>query len=262
MFVTMVATALLRQSNLQSDPSNQTPPQRQPRQGQGGPGQGAPGMPPAGPPKPEPYENVVKDYEKQSGVVDVFRKDDSILFEIPKDILGRDFMWVIELKASASGSFSGTVANGDVVRFEARGDKILVRSIDYSTRATNGDEIKQGVLASNLMPIIAVLDVKSRNKNGNPVVDVSRFFKGEITELSAKGAAGGGGLDPSRTFIDKVKAFPENINVEVEATYAGGGAPQGFRGGGFGGPPSRPSNTVVLHHSLLILPEKPMMGRL
>ena len=264
MFVTMVASAVLGKSDLQFpqfDP-NQDPPGRQRTPGQGGPGQGAsgPGAPAA--PKVESYETVTKDYEKQSGVVDVFRKDDSVLFGIPKTVLGRDFMWVIELKESASGSFSGTVASEGMVRFEARGDRILVRSIDYNTRATNGDEIKLGVQQSNRMPIIAVLDVRARDKNGNPVIDVSRFFKGEIQELSAKGAAGGGALDPNRTFIDKVKAFPDNVNVEVEATYAGGGAPGGLGGGRFGGSPSRPSNTVVLHHSLLILPEKPMMGRL
>src|ERR1700686_421328 len=83
-------------------------------------------------------------------------------------------------------------------------------------------------------------------------------------DLSVKGAVGsGGGIDPNRSYIDAVKAFPTNIEARSLLTFTGGGG-GGFgafgKGGGFGG--GAKSYTAVVHYSLVMLPERPMMGRL
>ena len=41
----------------------------------------------------------------------------------------------------------------------------------------------------------------------------------EVPELSVRGRVGGRGFDQSRTFLEKVVSFPENINVEVMQTF-------------------------------------------
>jgi len=71
-------------------------------------------------------------------------------------------------------------------------------------------------------------------------------------------------MDDDRTFIDKVVAFPENINVEVTQTYSSppGGDGGGGGGGFFGGSMRGNSGTVVSSYSMLKLPEEPMMPRL
>src|SRR5207244_9030891 len=61
--------------------------------------------------------------------------------------------------------------------------------------------------------------------------------------------------------------FPQNINVEVTVTYttaadAAAADPAPGRGGRGGGAGRGPSATILLHHCLLKLPEKPMMPRL
>jgi hypothetical protein len=75
-------------------------------------------------------------------------------------------------------------------------------------------------------------------------------------------------MDASRTFLERASAYPMNINVEVTATYtradagadpAAGGGGRGGRGGGAGGGPTA---TVLVHHSMIKLPETPMMPRL
>ena len=58
-----------------------------------------------------------------------------------------------------------------------------------------------------------------------------------------------------------------NVNVEVTATWAitpdPAAADPGGRGGGRGGGGGRgPSATVLVHHSMIKLPETPMMPRL
>jgi hypothetical protein len=62
----------------------------------------------------------------------------------------------------------------------------------------------------------------------------------------------------SRTYVEKVVSFPQNINVQVTQTYTGAGDATGRGRGGMRGS----SGTVVLFHSMVRLPDKPMMPRL
>ena len=65
------------------------------------------------------------------------------------------------------------------------------------------------------------------------VIDVTRLFTTEVTEFSARTRLRARGFDPTRSFIEKTKSFPTNIEVEVSQTYtsppdatpAGGGGP-------------------------------------
>ena len=53
-----------------------------------------------------------------------------------------------------------------------------------------------------------------------PVINVTSLFKSDVTEFSAKRLLSRGNMDTNRSFIEEVKSFPENINVEVLATYS------------------------------------------
>jgi hypothetical protein len=67
-------------------------------------------------------------------------------------------------------------------------------------------------------------------------------------------------VDVRRSFLEKVRPFPRNIEVDVTQTYTGGTrSPFTERG------PRRddsPAITVMLRHSMVLLPDKPMIGRL
>jgi hypothetical protein len=103
------------------------------------------------------------------------------------------------------------------------------------------------------------------------VIDVTRLFTTEVTEFSARTRLRARGFDASRSFIEKTKSFPTNIEVEVSQTYTS--PPENNPGGGGGGPQPQPNPfaqgmragtnaTVVMHYSMVKLPEKPMMPRL
>ncbi len=203
---------------------------------------------------------------KKEGVFTVFSKGESYLFQVPKKLLGRDFLWTTELKETPTGMYNGTFIGSGVVRFELHEDKLFLRSIDYSVRATEGSEIKVAVEQSNVNPIIKSFPIKATAPDGSPLIDVASYFKGDIPEFSVKSRLGGSMIDSDRSYFNSIKVFPRNVNIEVTQTVTGGGgasAGGGRRGGGlFGGPPSRPSTTGVVLHSIVLLPEKPMMGRL
>ncbi|MBL8059613.1 MAG: zinc-dependent metalloprotease [Chthonomonas sp.] len=212
-------------------------------------------------PDNDAFATAIKDFEAKKGALDTYLKGEQLYFAIPKDKFGRDFLWYIELKATPNGGYSGSSVGEGVVRFEKRGDKVLLRQIFYNVQSSDPGNTKTAVEQSNVMPIIQAFDPRATSSDGTVLVDVSRLFRSGLPEFPMAGSIGGAAFDSSRTFIDRVVAFPDNVNVEVTATASGGGgaARNPFGGGGVGG---RPSNTGVLHHSMVLLPEKPMQGRI
>jgi hypothetical protein len=212
-------------------------------------------------PQKDPYAEAIDGYTKKEGVFVVFQKAESVLLQIPKPIFGRDFLWVMELKTTPAGMYNGTALGDGVVRFEDRTSKIYLRKISYDSRASGSDNaIIRAVEQSNVNPVMEAFAVKARAADGSPLIDVSRFFVNDIAEFAPSRSLGGS-IDSNRTSLEKISVYPENINISVLMTVrAGGGAPAG--GGRFGGPAPTPSRTGLVSHSITLLPEKPMMGRL
>jgi len=200
------------------------------------------------------YEEIVtKDAVSQEGVFKVHRIDDKILFEIPANLLGRVFLWQTEVaQLPQNTGFPGTPVGTRVIRFTRRGNKIYMRNVGYAMRTDADGGIKTGVEANSLEPILMAFDVQTEGKDKSAVIDVTQLFTSDPQDFSVRSAVSGAGADPGRSYVDKVKAFPTNIETRSMLTL--GAMP-------FAGVDSS-SLTVLVHYSLDLLPEKPMMGRL
>ena len=225
---------------------------------------------PGRPTRPErrirPYDRVItKEAKTSPGLFLVHRIEDKVFFEVPTSELGKEMLWVTQLEQTQTGySHAGEPVGDRVVRWEQRGEDLLLRDVRYEIRADVDDPIKDAVKATSMEPIIAVLPIQAYGKDKRPVVEVTSIFTGDLPEFTARRRLGASGVDPRRTFFEKVKAFPTNIEAKVLVTYRTGGG-----GGGMGGPGGpipggggrEGSVTVMLHHSLIDLPEKPMRPR-
>ncbi|MEQ1758300.1 MAG: zinc-dependent metalloprotease [Vicinamibacterales bacterium] len=224
---------------------------------QGG-GRGGRGFVPG---QPRPYNQVVTAAAKtDEGIFKVHRVNDQLYYEIPKAELGKDFLWVTQIKRTVAGAGTGGQGAGNrVVRWDLYNNRVLLKLIDYSIVADSSKPIARAVADANNPAIIRAFNVAAFSATGDPVIDVSSLFATDVAELSVRGRVGGRGLDGSRTFIEKVVSFPENINVEVTQTFvvAGGDGGVPVRGGFRGN-----SATLVTAYSMVKLPETPMMPRL
>ena len=228
----------------------------------GGQRQGFPGIPGGGAPvagaKPKPYAEVITKDAKSSkpGLFTTHQVDDKYYFEIPTSVFGKDLMWITTLERSSSFTgFPSRESGMKTFRLERRGDKILVRSVDYRFRANDkSGDIDRALATATIEPILAVYNVSAYGpEEKSVVIDASAVIYGDLA--SAKR------FDQSKSFIESMKAFPQNVMVKVTGTLAGGGAgaalPQipGLNLGGGAG-------TEVVNHQIVLLPEKPMMPRL
>ena len=254
---------------LAQDPSTPTGGQEPQAGGGGGRGGRAPE------PEIRPYERVItKEAKSDEGIFTVHRIKDRTYYEIPKDRLGREFLWVSQIARTTLGAgYGGQSAGNRVVKWERRGDRILLRAVSYEVIADPAAPIAKAVDAANHSPIVMAFNIEALGKDDAAVIEVTRLFTTDVTEFSGRTRVGARAFDASRSFVERAVSFPENIEVEATHTYnnppqePGGGRgappPPPRPGGGRGAPALRPgSHSVVMHYSMVLLPEKPMQPRL
>src|SRR6188768_305781 len=220
----------------QQNPQTPQAPQQEPDPATGRGGRGNQAAPPA----PRPYAQVITAAAKtDDGIFKVHRVGETLYYEIPKAQLGKDFLWNTQIKKTTIGAgYGGQAAGSRVVRWVAKGDRVLLLSIDYSLVADQANPISQAIDDANYPTIIRAFNVAAYNSSGDPVIDVTPLFLTDVPEFSVRGRVGGRGFDGSRSFLEKATSFPENINVEVTQTFTAGEA-AATAGGGRGVPAAR-----------------------
>ena len=247
----------------------QDPPQTPPAGG----GQERPGRPEQQP-EIKPYDRVItKEAKSDEGIFTIHTVKEKVYYEIPKSELGKEFLWVSQIARTTLGvGYGGQAAGNRVVKWERKGNRILLRNVSYEVVADPKLPVSRAVQAANNDTIIMAFNIEALGKDDSAVIDVSRLFTTEVTEFSARTRLRARGFDATRSFIEKTKSFPTNIEVEVSQTYTS--PPEATPAGGGGGPAPAPPNpfaqgmragtnaTVVMHYSMVKLPEKPMMPRI
>ena len=219
--------------------------------------------------EPKPYDKVItKDAVTDEGLFKVHRIKEKYYYEIPASMLGKEMLWVSQIARTSLGvGYGGQALGNRVVRFERRDNRVLLRAVLYDMVADPKLPISLAVNAANTSPILMAFNIEAFGKDDAPVIEVTRLFTSEVAELSARTRLRARGFDASRSFVDRVTSFPENIEVEATHTYtipletpganpqapANPFAAQGMRGN---------SGTVVLHYSMVKLPDQPMQPRL
>ena len=220
-----------------------------------------------GAPNPRPYNRVITSEAKtRRGMFAAHRVGDKLYFEIPSRELNKDMLVVGRYTRAAAadpnlpggqfGEYGGDQFAERTLRWERNGNRVILRSPSFAITADTALPVYRAVLASNYAPIIAVLNVETYGPDSAAVVDVTRLFTTSIPEI----AAIRGSIDPTRSYVERVLAFADNI--EVEATQTGTVTPAGPPAiPGFGAPRPVPAQSVLAHWSIVRLPEQPMLPR-
>ena len=214
----------------------------------------------------QPYDEVITDEaETDEGVFTVHQLDDKVFYEIPEAELGKEFLWVSQIARTTQGvGYGGQSLGNRVVTWERQGDRVLLKSVSYAIVADDEEPIARAVQAANNDTIIKAFDIEALSEAGAPVIEVTALFNTEVPEFSARSRLQARGFARDRSFVEEVVSFPENIEATTTHTYTvppssgsqTGPSTQNRRG-------MRPgSATVVLHYSMVKLPEEPMQPRL
>ncbi|PQJ81218.1 zinc-dependent metalloprotease [Polaribacter glomeratus] len=220
-------------------------------------------------PKPEKSKTkkysdfVTKKTKTDDGLFKVHNTDNTYIYEIPKTLFGKEMLLVTRIKdipAGLGGGYvnAGSKINTQVVVWEEFQDKILLKVKSYDAVANDSLPIYKSVKANNLEPILFAFDVAVQNLDSTAVlVDVTKFFTSDIQAISPlpdsyRKRYKVKRLDASRSFINSIKSYPENIEVVQDFTFDADEAPS-----------NSSTNTITLrvNQSMIVLPEDKMMPR-
>jgi hypothetical protein len=201
------------------------------------------------PPKVDEYKKITDSATTMRGLFITHRVGDKLYYEIPRKTLGKEMLMIGRYnQGSLEQGFAGERFASMTLRWERAGKRILLRK---PTNITMGDStlpVYKAVTASDNAPIIATFDITAWGPDSAAVIDVTKLFTTPVNEFVAKGW-GQAMLDPSRSYLERVLAFPENVEVVGWQTLNIPGPQPSVR-------------TVLANWSMIILPEKPMMPRL
>lgn len=212
--------------------------------------------------KPKPYKEVITAKAiTDVGLFKVHKVEDKYYFEIPDSLLDRDILIVSRIVKGAVMArspkdifgYAGDKIGENVVQF-AKGpnNKLFIKSISYLeiSKDTTDNGLYRSVLNSNLQPIVAAFDIKAFSPDSTGVViDMTDYINGDndVLFFEAKGSFGISTLQGDKSYIETVRSFPVNIEIETVKTYTGTAGAK--------------IKTMKLNSSLVLLPKEPMRPR-
>ena len=212
---------------------------------------------------PKPYREVITPAAvTDSGVFIVHRIGEKLFYEIPRPMLGRQFRLVVDRRGTIRGvGYAGEQIAARVVRWDRMGNRVLLRMVSYAMRADSTLPVSRSVDLSNTPPIIKSFDLASWSPgDSNAVIEVTTLFTTDVAELNARQLnLRVRRFDPARSFVERARSFPENVEVTALHTFEVDSVP-----GAPGAGPDRSLNTISIptNFSMVLLPDRPMAPRL
>lgn len=198
----------------------------------------------------KPFREATKDAEKISGLIDLYRDGDHLYAALKPSDLGEMFIAPISIARGLGAA--GTAFNFDeqwVISFQRVGDKVQVVRKNLHYEAPEGSELEKAIRQNYMDSVLMALPIVSDDAPHDAVlVDLADIFFTNFANLPV------GNLDRQRASWEEVQGFPENIELEVNVTYADSPNASGMGSNNDVGFVDRRGLSVVLHYSLVKMP--------
>lgn len=207
-----------------------------------------------------PIEAKVAGLKKYPGFIEFYYDDkqDKVLLLINQ--FGKEILYVNSLAAGVGsndiGLDRGQLGGERIVRFDRRGPKILMVEPNYRYRAISDNVAERKAVEDAFAHSILWGFKVEAEHEGSVLVDATDFFiqdaHGVIETLKSQ-QQGNYTLDKSRSafYLDRIKNFPKNSEVEVILTFTGQPTGAYIRSV----TPTPSSVSVRQHHSFIELPD-------
>ncbi len=205
------------------------------------------------------YEKVITAKAiTDDGLFKVHKVDDKFYYEISRPLFGRELLNVTRIAKTADKiGYGGEEINEQVLRWEQKDKKVLLRVVSYNNVASDSLPIAESVRNSNFEPIIQSFDIKAFGKDSTVVIDVTPLFTKDVPAFGLEDATRKlykvSSLDESRTYIESIKSFPINIEARNVLTYKATEPPSNSQTGAI---------SLEINNSMVLLPEEPMVPRI
>jgi Met-zincin/Domain of unknown function (DUF5117)/Domain of unknown function (DUF5118) len=202
--------------------------------------------------KYRPYAEVLKEADTINGLIKLHRKGGTVYAEISPSQLNKDFIVVISI---ARGIGRGTLLAGMswgfgddwIWQFRKVDDYVHVVRRNVRFTATKGSPEERAVGLGFTDSILFSLPIVTMSPSGGIVVDLNGVFMSDLPLIAHE--LPGFSFSPQRSTWAAAKSFPDNIELEVAATYASSGTSE------IDNVPDTRGATINVHYSISYLPQ-------
>lgn len=180
--------------------------------------------------KPQSYDKVItSDAVLLNGVFTVAKVKNRYFFEIPNEVLNRDFQVTTRIEKGPAlfmkrpNGSSGKILESTQIKFaKAPNDKLFIYRFVYDEMATDSLEngLYKALQMNNLQPVMSSFPIKAYGKN-SVVIDVTDYinsdleiFTGDFKEIFRTAS-----FQADRSYVKKVDTLPMSIEISTVKTY-------------------------------------------
>ena len=215
---------------------------------------------------PKPKKNGIKTYSEvitkdaisDEGLFKVHKIEADFYYEIPDSLFEKEMLMVSRIAKTASGiGFGGGKQNTQVLRWQKRDKKVLLRVVSHEVFAADSLPVHEAVVNSNFEPILYSFPIKAYSLDSTAtVINVTDLFKTDVKALGLPSFRRKQykitRLESNKSFIESVKSYPKNIEARHVKTYAASAPPSNSSTG---------TVSVEINNSMILLPNNPMKRR-
>ena len=210
----------------------------------------------------KPYHKVItEDAKTDEGLFKVHEVADKHYYEIPDSLFSREMLMVSRISKTATGiGFGGGKINTQVLRWEKKPKKVLLRVVSYGNYAADSLPVHEAVVNSNFEPVLFAFDIKAFNKKDSlspaTVIEVDPLFSKDVNAIgmpeNSRKRYKVSRLDNDRSYIESIKSYPLNVEARHVKTYVAKEPPSNQSMG---------SISLEINNSMILLPKEPMKRR-
>ena len=215
-----------------------------------------------------------------NGRLTAWRAGNRTLVALPADALGKPLLWYTEVVSVPAGMVvEGLEINNTLARFERVGNTVYLRDLGTSIKRRAGlpdygpsapqipgaapndakrRPIEYALAGTESGALVMNLPIIATQADGSLLLDITPTFSNDIPAATARLFIAGAkvvpaAVDPTKSYLGSVRVRGEAINIRTHLTYLVTMAAAPVAG-------PQPMS-IVLGHSILFLPDKPMAGR-
>jgi hypothetical protein len=228
--------------------------------------------PPGDPAAPKPFDEVVQGATRQNGLFPIWRKDEKVWIEVPKEMVGKPFLFTANIAQSVGerGLYASQMAASQLAQFRIVGRQLQLLAINTNYRAVADQGSKRAIDQAFSPSLIgaAALASAEHPKRQSWLVDAS-FLLSDIPGYSTRIEQAFRlpfAVDRANSSFERLRAEPGLSTLTARIHFATSRIPA---------PPMVPAPStppplttpdprsffVDFVYSFLALPEEPMRAR-
>jgi hypothetical protein len=202
------------------------------------------------------FADVTKDAKKHEGLFTLYHDNQHLYAVLGGGDMDRPLLVPMSVaRGAASAGMGLNFEEQWVITFKRVGDYVQLIRKNFHYEAPKGTPLGKAVEQNYTDSVLMALPIVSDNPPGGGVmIDLADIFFTDFANISR------GGIDRSRASWDQIKAYPDNLELRANITF--NSDPMGMGSNGDYGYIDSRGVTLVMHYSLVRLPDSGYRPRL